>query len=77
MLSRMVQNIILEISSGFTGFLSPFLWSLRNNWAVKGFPSRCLSLEQELGPGEPGLILILTAVLIALQFPFVITRSVK
>lgn len=59
-LSRTVQKIILEISSGFTGFLSPFLWSLRNNWAVKGFPSSCLSLEQELGSGEPGLILILS-----------------
>lgn len=59
-MSRTVQKIILEISSGFMGFLSPFLWSLRNNWAVKGFPSNCLSLEQELGPGEPGLILILS-----------------
>lgn len=61
-LSRTAQKkkIILEISSGFMGFLSPFLWSLRNNWAVKCFPSSCLSLEQELGLGEPGLILILS-----------------
>lgn len=62
-LSRTVKKkkkIILEISSGFMEFLSLFLRSSRNDWAVKGFPSSCLSLEQELGLGEPGLILILS-----------------